>query len=52
MAQRHDDAETVDRILKKVYEGGIHSLTEAEKRALQEATERQRQAEMGRVDRL
>jgi len=52
MAQRRDDAETVDRILKKVYEGGIHSLTEAEKRALQEATERQRQAEMGRVDRL
>jgi len=52
MAQRRDDAETVDRILKKVYEGGIHSLTEAEKRALQEATERQRQAETGHVDRI
>ena len=52
MVQRRDDAETVDRILKKVYEGGIHSLTEAEKRALQEATERQRQAEDGHEDRL
>ena len=52
--QRRDDSETIDRILKKVYEGGIHSLTETEKRALQEATERQQQrdAESGRIDRL
>lgn len=52
IVQRRDDAETVDRILKKVYEGGIHSLTEEEKRALTEATQRQRQAESGSVDRL
>lgn len=50
IVQRRTDAETVDRILKKVYEGGIHSLTEEEKRALSEATERQRQTEAGRVD--
>ncbi len=43
------DEETIDRILKKVYDGGIHSLSEAEKRALQEATERQR-ADGHRVD--
>jgi hypothetical protein len=44
----------IDRILRKVYERGIHSLSEAEKRALQAATERQKQrdAEAGRVDRL
>lgn len=54
IAERREDAETIDRILKKVYDKGIHSLTEAEKRALKEATERQRQREKeaGRVDRL
>ncbi len=43
--QRRTDAVTVDRILKKVYESGIHSLTEAEKTALREATERQKAME-------
>ena len=54
VAQRREDEETIDRILRKVYDGGIHSLSEAEKRALQEATERQRQREeeVGRTDRL
>jgi hypothetical protein len=42
--ERRNDAETIDRILKKVYEGGIHSLSEAEKRTLQEATQRQRES--------
>jgi len=42
------DAELIDCILKKVYEGGIHSLTESEKQALRDATERQRSAESGR----
>lgn len=48
------DQVEVDRILKKVYEGGLHSLTESEKTYLREATERQRQEELnaGRVDRL
>lgn len=32
----------VDRILRKVYERGIHSLTDAEKSTLMNATERQR----------
>ena len=45
VAQRREDALTVDRILKKVYDGGIHSLTEDEKRALRDATERQRRAD-------
>lgn len=54
VAERRADAETIDRILRKVYDGGIHSLSEAEKRALREATERQhqREQEAGRVDRL
>lgn len=43
--QRQEDSETVDRILKKVYESGIHSLSESEKRALQEATDRQKAME-------
>lgn len=50
--QRRADEETVDRILKKVYEGGIHSLSDEEKRTLREATERQRAGEAGRVDRI
>lgn len=43
--QRRNDAETVDRILKKVYDSGVHSLSESEKRALQEATQRRRERE-------
>ncbi len=52
--QRREDRETIDRILKKVYHGGIQSLSASEKRALQAATERQRDRERdaGRVDRL
>lgn len=54
VAQRREDQETIDRILRKVYDGGIHSLSAGEKRALQDATDRQRQREeeAGRVDRL
>jgi len=43
--ERRTDAETIDRILRKVYEGGIHSLSESEKLALREATERQQSRE-------
>ena len=52
--QRAADATTVDQILAKVYEKGIHSLTPEEKRALTEASERLRaeEARMGRTDRL
>jgi len=54
MDQRKEDAELVDRLLAKVYEGGLHSLSPQERHALIEATERQRQAEAqaGRTDRL
>ena len=52
VAERREDAETIDRILRKVYDGGIHSLYDREKKSMQEATERQqrREKEAGRVD--
>ena len=43
--QRQADARTVDRILAKVYDKGIHCLTPDEKRALNEATQRLREEE-------
>ncbi|GJM26690.1 MAG: hypothetical protein DHS20C16_31050 [Phycisphaerae bacterium] len=43
--QRKDDAETVNRILEKVYAKGINSLSEAERNALKEASERSRAEE-------
>jgi len=54
VTQRRIDAEEVDRILKKVHDVGIQSLSEVEKDILREATERQREREagIGRVDRL
>ncbi|NOS99789.1 MAG: rhomboid family intramembrane serine protease [Phycisphaerales bacterium] len=42
MAQRRSDTETIDRILAKVHARGIHSLSDAERRALADATARQR----------
>jgi membrane associated rhomboid family serine protease len=52
--ERRADAELIDDILRKVHAEGLHSLTDRERRALQQATERQqrREAELGRVDRL
>ncbi len=52
--QRRDDVGLVDDLLRKVYDGGIHSLSESEKRKLQEASQRQRERDdgRGRVDRL
>jgi len=47
---RRADAIEIDRILKKVYEGGVHSLSEPEKRSLQEATDRQKRSETRQVD--
>jgi len=41
--QRHTDAETIDRILAKIHEHGVDSLTPEEKRVLAEAS-RRRQA--------
>jgi membrane associated rhomboid family serine protease len=54
IAERRADEQEIDRILRKVYDNGVMSLSEAEKRILQDATERQRQREeeAGRVDRL
>jgi membrane associated rhomboid family serine protease len=42
------EEEQVDRILQKVHDHGMNSLTHREKRILQHATERQRHAEMSR----
>lgn len=52
--QRREDAATVDRILRKVYEGGLHTLSDAERKLLKDATERQQKRERsaGRTDRL
>jgi hypothetical protein len=41
MRQRAVDSEEIDRILAKVHDGGIHSLTAAERRTLAEASEQQ-----------
>ncbi|MFQ5807472.1 MAG: rhomboid family intramembrane serine protease [Phycisphaerae bacterium] len=51
MKQRQEDSETIERILAKVSEQGLRSLTREEKRALKEATERRR-AEEARFDRV
>ena len=45
MREREADQAMVDRILKKVHDGGLHTLTEAEKRALTDATARMQAAE-------
>ena len=52
--RRVADEEVVDRILAKVREGGIGTLTASEKKTLLEATEalRRQEDEAGRVDRL
>ncbi|MHC5111328.1 MAG: rhomboid family intramembrane serine protease [Planctomycetota bacterium] len=53
--QRRRDAETVDRLLRKIHEGGgIHTLSDTEKAELRDATERERIREQaaGRLDRL
>lgn len=44
---RQKDQATVDSILKKVYNQGVHSLSPAERKTLTEATERLRQNEVG-----
>jgi membrane associated rhomboid family serine protease len=43
-----DEQETIDRILQKVHEKGMNSLSWSEKRTLKRATERQRQTEVAR----
>ena len=45
------EQETIDRILQKVHEKGMNSLSWSEKRALKQATERQRQTESARARR-
>lgn len=44
---RQQDQATVDRILEKVYNQGVHSLSPSERRTLTEATDRLRQSEVG-----
>ncbi len=43
--QRKDDVQTVNRILEKVYAYGINSLSDSERKALKEATDRARAEE-------
>ncbi len=54
VVQREVDAAEVDRILAKVREKGIQTLTESEKQTLKIATERERQRNerYGRTDRI
>ena len=42
MKRRADEQAAIDRILDKIKQEGISSLSEKEKRALQQATRRQR----------
>lgn len=46
-----DERETIDRILQKVHDRGMNSLSRSEKRALARATERQRKADLARARR-
>ena len=52
--RRRADAELIDELLAKVYQGGLQSLSSTERKALTEATERQQREEerIGRTDRL
>jgi membrane associated rhomboid family serine protease len=51
-AQRErDDEATIDRILQKVHQQGMNSLSWSEKRTLKNATERQRETESARARR-
>jgi hypothetical protein len=45
--RRREEAEAaeVDRILLKVHQQGMHTLTRAERRTLEQATQRRRQME-------
>ena len=51
MKQRREDIQTVDRLLAKIHEQGIQSLSNRERRELEAAT-RRRQAEDAQFDRL
>ena len=46
-----DEAQDIDRILQKVHDTGMNSLTRGEKKTLARATERQRKADMARARR-
>ena len=44
-----DEQQSIDRILQKVHDSGMNSLSRSEKKALARATERQRQADLARA---
>ena len=46
-----EELEAVDRILQKVHDSGMNSLTRAERKLLKTATERQRHADLKRAGR-
>lgn len=45
-ASEREELQNIDRILEKVHQQGMNSLSRAEKKALQRATDRQRQQEL------
>lgn len=49
MADQRADHALIDEILRKVHENGMQSLSERERRSLQEATERQRRRDDGPI---
>ena len=50
-AAEQDEQQDIDRILQKVHDTGMNSLSRSEKKALARATERQRQADLARARR-
>jgi membrane associated rhomboid family serine protease len=50
-AAEENERETIDRILQKVHESGMNSLSRSERSTLKRATERQRQSELQRAAR-
>ena len=51
LAQEQDESARIDRILQKVHDSGMNSLSRSERKVLKRATERQRQADLARAAR-
>jgi membrane associated rhomboid family serine protease len=52
LAAEANERETIDRILQKVHDHGMNSLSRSERNTLKRATERQRQADLARAKRV
>jgi membrane associated rhomboid family serine protease len=51
IAAEQEESAMIDRILQKVHDHGMNSLSRSERKALQRATDRQRRADMARATR-